>query len=371
MSPLVFVFALAALLLPLLLWGFWALPGESWQILASVPTRKRGGRWSGTNVTYYGLILACSFAFSAAVYLLLVTSRGLSVGYALAVMVGVVAVALPAASLVARIVERRRHTFTVGGAAFVGLLAAVPWTYALGWLSGGFDPHVHVIPILAAICCAFLFGEGLGRLGCISFGCCYGKPVHQVEPRWLRRLFSRLQFRFRGETKKIAYASNLAGVAVVPIQAITSTVYVGVGLVGLALYLSGQVVAAFLLTALLAQTWRFVSELLRADYRGDGKVSKYQIMALLGVGYAIAVAASFPVPAGSGSLSAGLSALWDPAVIVVLEVLWAVVFVATGRSMVTGAELTIHVRHECLAEHEHGEATLELPLPAEELQAAA
>lgn len=48
-------------------------------------------------------------------------------------------------------------------------------------------------------------------------------------------------------------------------------------------------------------------------------------------------------PRAAPDLAAGLSALWDPGVLLALQVLWAVVFLHTGRSVVTGSELRFHV----------------------------
>ena len=33
--------------------------------------------------------------------------------------------------------------------------------------------------VLAALAIGYILGEGLGRLACLSFGCCYGKPLDQ------------------------------------------------------------------------------------------------------------------------------------------------------------------------------------------------
>jgi hypothetical protein len=45
-------------------------------------------------------------------------------------------------------------------------------------------------------------------------------------------------------------------------------------------------------------------------------------------------------------LAAGIGALWDPAVIILLQVLWAVMFLSTGWSMVTGSVLSFHVHRD-------------------------
>lgn len=56
-----------------------------------------------------------------------------------------------------------------------------------------------MIPIMAAMAVAYTLGEGLGRLGCISFGCCYGKAIDTCHPL-VRRIFSKTPFIFKGAT---------------------------------------------------------------------------------------------------------------------------------------------------------------------------
>ena len=119
---------------------------------------------------------------------------------------------------------------TVGGASFVGIIAA-PWIVWLLNETLGQVLHyrVDLICALAALSISYALGEGLGRLACISFGCCYGKPLSESHPL-LRRVLDERSFIFRGKTKKIAYAGHMDGVKVVPIQAITAILYVGAGL---------------------------------------------------------------------------------------------------------------------------------------------
>jgi hypothetical protein len=37
-----------------------------------------------------------------------------------------------------------------------------------------------IVPALAAVMIAYTFGEALGRLACISFGCCYGVSISKL-----------------------------------------------------------------------------------------------------------------------------------------------------------------------------------------------
>lgn len=179
----------------------------------------------------------------------------------------------PAAGLLARLVEGKPNTFTIGGASFLGfLLAPVVIVVTSRILEAQWGFEVPLTPTLAAIGVAYAIGEGTGRLACISFGCCYGKPLSTV-PGWLAPVFDRFHFIFRGDTKKAAYASGLEFVPLLPIQGLTAVVSAGAGLVGLVLFAHGFFHSAFLLTVVVTQAWRVLSEMLRADYRGEGRAS--------------------------------------------------------------------------------------------------
>ena len=87
--------------------------------------------------------------------------------------------------------------------------------------------------------------------------------------------------------------------------------------------------------------------MLRADYRGEGRLSTYQKLALFGIVYAIGLGLVLPPVTGvTPEISAGIAALWNPLVIVTLQLLWAVLFIVTGWSMVTGGVLSFHVHRD-------------------------
>jgi len=120
-----------------------------------------------------------------------------------------------------------------------------------------------------------------------------------------------------------------------------------IGLVAMYLFLEGYFRGAFLLAALFALGWRVLSEYFRADYRGEGKFSAYQQMALWGMGYCTLLALYGNSGAGSRTdLNAGLASLWSPAPLLFFQALWLLLFIYTGVSSVTGATLTFHVRQE-------------------------
>jgi hypothetical protein len=331
-----------------MLWACKTLPAESWQILAAIPIAKdAAGQWRGMNLTYYGLLTANAAVAATALLFVLMTGLGVPVYGTIAIVAAELALCVPAAKLVARLVEKKACTFTIAGACFVGLVTA-PWAITLvNWTAGErLGLPIPVTATMAAILTAYAFGEGLGRLACISFGCCYGKPLSQL-PLALQRVFERWHFVFFGKMKKIAYASGLEGERVLPIQAITSGLYLCTGLVATLLFLRGRYVTVLLLTVVVTQGWRVMSEILRADYRGEGKMSVYQVMGLLSIPYTIWLPNLFPsMPFLTPNITVGLQAIWSPGVVLFLQGLWAILFVVFGKSMVTGAAISFHLHED-------------------------
>lgn len=345
MNDVLFIVVLSLLSGVLFLWGVKALPGERRQILAAVPVDSHGdGRWSGVNFTWYGLLTANAYVVAVAMVLILLGGVGVPVAGTFATVAALLVFCVPASRVVARLVEKKAHTFTVGGAVFVGMLIA-PWVVVMANRSAGafLGFHVPVMAALAAVSIAYAFGEGLGRLACVSFGCCYGKRLSACHPL-LQRAFRRYGVIFTGKTKKIAYAGGMEGVKVLPVQALTYVIYVGTGLLATLLFLRSHCTAAFVAATTVTQGWRVLSELLRDDYRGAGKISAYQVMGVVGILYAWGIAILFgeaPLPAVE--LARGILTLWNPFVILALQLLWFTIFLYTGRSMVTGATISFHV----------------------------
>jgi prolipoprotein diacylglyceryltransferase len=344
MANELFVMVVGGLCALALAWGFTSLAKERWQILATLPLVKDSqGRWQGLNITWYGVISASSLAAASLMVVVMMGAVGASLTTVAAVMLPLISLSYPAARLVARVVEGKSYTFTVAGAFFVGLLAA-PWLVllvrqALGPAAAGLPP----VAACAAVAAAYCFGEGLGRLACISFGCCYGKPLAE-SPRWMRRLFAGRGFVFRGATKKASYEGRLEGTRLVPIQAVTAVIYVACGLASLHLFLSGLFGWALMCAITVTQGWRAVSEVWRADYRGGGRISAYQWMALAAIAYAAAAAWLLPGGAGPAPQAArGLALLWNPGVLLVVQALWLGSLLYTGRSRVTGSLISFHV----------------------------
>lgn len=341
----IFTLILVTAIALLFTWAFRTLPKEDWQILACLPYRQEpDGNWLGKNLTYYGFFSAVAYVFAVIMFLIMMSSLSIPLTGTISVVVIILTVCILAARLIARLVEKKPHTFSVGAASFTGILIGPPAIWAVNaslgkWL--GFS--IPILNVMAAVFIAYAFGEGIGRLACISFGCCYGKPLADCHSL-IKKIFRKHNFVFYGKTKKIAYAHQLDGQEVIPIQALTAVLYCGTGLLSFYLFLKGFSFSALIITLIVTQGWRFASEFLRADYRGNSRISAYQIMTLIAVGYTFIVAALIKQPAsGLPDLLPGIQSLWNPGIIIFLAALWIFVFVFVGRSRVTGSSLNIHV----------------------------
>ena len=349
MADEAFILAWGLLTIAVFRWAFRHLPRERWQFVAAVPTCKGDDNcWQGINLTYYGFFNATAYTLACMLVIVLTAATGISVPFTLVLLVTVLGFCMPGSRLVARVVEKKAHTFSIGGAFFIGMIIIPPAVLAIQPLTAHlFQATINPIVFLAAVAIAYCWGEGIGRLACISFGCCYGKPLAEVHPI-LQPIFRHWHFIFFGTTRKIAYAHHLEGVQVVPIQAITAVLYSLTALAGTYAFLNGAFRTALLLSLIVSQLWRFASEFLRADYRGNGRISAYQVMSLAAAGYAVVLAYLAPPPAALPAISIvqGLRALWHPAMLLFLQALWITAFVYTGKSSVTGATIRFHVhRH--------------------------
>jgi hypothetical protein len=336
-----FVTALAAALFVLLLWGIRTLPGERWQMLAAVPVAKSSdGVWRGLNLTYYGFFSASGTTFGIGMMLLLLSSVQAPAFISAALVLLLLVICVPASRLIARVVEGKRNTFTIGGAAFCAALL-LPWiAIALSSITRG---AVSSLAILAAAATGYALGESVGRLACLSFGCCYGLPLRDARP-FLARAFRKHNLVLHGETRKAAYASGLSGEPLIPVQAISSSVLAISGLAGCALFLDGKFRLAALIPSLAVWSWRASSEWLRADYRGNSRISAYQVMAIFAAIYSTVVlllmpAGATPLP----SVAAALSHLIAVPMLLGIQGLWLALFLYYGKSRVTASTLRFHV----------------------------
>ena len=342
-----FVCSLAVMLTAVYVWAFKTLPQERWQIICAIPIRKNeDGSWTGLNLTFYGFFNAVALSAAVGLVLVLAGSVGVDMGVLAIVVTLLLACCLPASKLIAAWVEKKSYTFSVGAASFVGIVGA-PW---LVLLIGNFTPIFGGSPfdamaVVSALMVGYALGEGVGRLACISFGCCYGRPMEKM-PGIVRRYLSWAAFTYSGNTKKISYAHQLDGHRIFAVQAVTAVLYALGALGGTILFLHARFAWAYFACLTVTQGWRFVSEFYRSDYRGDRKISAYQIMSLLTIPYGLLLPFLFPSIGREPDLMAGLALLWRPDALLLLQALWIIMFLRTGRSNVTGAGLRFFVNHD-------------------------
>lgn len=336
--------------IPLLLWGFRNLPEERWQFLAILPTPKGGSEWLGTNITFYGLISAVAYAVSVGMFIFLCAAVNQPFVPVVAFIACTLAVAIPASRLVARWVEGGKANFTIGGATFVAVVSLPLTLWVVQWLAVSIGTRSpDTLAMLAAAALAYTLGEAIGRLGCLSFGCCYGKPLDQAGPIE-RALYGPGATTYRGKLKKIAYASNLENTPVIAVQSIASVVLFGLFLIGLWLFWRGHFGAAFCVCLSGSQLWRIYSETLRADYRGKGKFSAYQWMAVATCVFAILGVIWLTTLAASDRSTPEFTRAWEAfaqlPVVVALQVLVVLIVWYMGRSTVTGSSVTLKLIRE-------------------------
>jgi prolipoprotein diacylglyceryltransferase len=319
--------------------GLKILPRENMQILASIPVRRRSdGLWQGINLTWYGVMQAAAMVSAVGLGVVLARAAQVPVAQIAVVASVLIAVALPAARAVAFLVERRRGTFTVGGAIFVATLA-MPWTARA---ADAYFGTSHALAMVASLSAAYALGEGIGRLACISFGCCYGRRLSDC-PGWLRRLFEGRPAVVVGPTRKAAYASGCAGVPLLPVPALSAIILSGAGVAATLLFLVGQLWACALVALGIAFGWRFVSEFVRADYRGKGRLSAYQWMALGCLVYATPFVLLMPGGGDPPDVGRCLGLVTSPLAWGAVAALGVTVFGYLGISTVTTATIELGV----------------------------
>ena len=342
MESEIFIVTLAILSIALLWWGFKMLPNERWQIMATIPVQKIDSeRWDGINLTYYGVFSANAYLVSMVMVFILFGAININIRATFVLILIMMIFCVPMARILAMVVEKKAFTRTVGGAVFVGIFIAPLAILVINTMMG---PAVFIpyMPAMAALAISYSFGEGIGRLACISFGCCYGKRLSECTP-FLQMLFRKYNFIFLGRTKKIAYESGMEGEQVFPIQAITSGLYVSTGIICTYLFLNSRYAVSFLISILVTQGWRSVSEIFRADYRGQGKVSVYQIMSIIAVMYSLILWNWLPDSRIIVNIMDGVITLWQAETIIFLLFLWVGIFLHTGCSKVTGSIVSFHV----------------------------
>jgi len=343
MINVAFIAILAGFMAALLIWGCRTLPQERWQMIAAVPVAKeRGGEWRGMNLTFYGFFSATGSVFGIGLGLLLLASVRISVTVAALLVAGMVVLCLPASRLVAAVVEKKSSTYTIAGAAFVAAILLPPVFWIGGQYLARWGVKLYVLPALAASAIAYAFAEAMGRLACMSFGCCYGKALRAASPG-LAKLFRRFNTVFHGETKKAAYASGLDEEPLIPVQALTSIVFTISGILGLSFFFAQSWRLAILVPVVGTWGWRAIAESLRADHRGDSRISVYQVMSLIAIVYLSACTYLLPSSGPAPDLLLALSQTATLPLFLFLQGLWLLLFLFYGRSQVTASVVSFHV----------------------------
>lgn len=347
MERIIFVCALAAVAGAILARGISRLSRADRQFLAAIPyARHQNGSWRCVNFTYYGALTAFACTAGAALAAVLVCALGVPALVTLGIVGALLAVCLPAAKIVARIVEGNWNRFTVGGACFAGILASPIVVWATGKILP--DARLEVVPVCAAFAAAYALGEGLGRLACLSYGCCYGRRLDSLSPR-LRKIFAPFAVRFDGECKKAVYAGGTCAHApLVPVQAMSAIVNTTLAVAATALLLAEMPRAALVVGIAGTQLWRFFSEFLRADDRGSGSISPYQKMSLVGCVWGIVAAFIFfdDYSTGTPDICAGLGIFRSAATLLGFQALFVVAALATGLSTMTASSARFFVRRD-------------------------
>lgn len=344
MENIIFIIIISLILLILLVWSFIYLPKEKWQFIASVPIKKiNAHEWKGLNLTYYGLFTALATVFSLVIYLVLATSINIPLSFIFFTVIFLLIVSIPSAKILASIIEKKKNTLSVGAAFFVGFLLIpilIIFSNIIIYSKSGIE--IPLFPCLTTLVIAYNYGEGIGRLACISFGCCYGKPINSSN-----KIFNVFNFIFFGKTKKISYASNLDGKKVIPIQAITSLLYISIGIFSTWLFLHSHLKLAFILSSIVSLAWRFYSEIFRADHRGGRKISTYQIFSIISILFSIFIL--FFLYSGNPSkpdIFSGIKSLWNPTILLGIQGISIFIFFFSGTSMVTGSSIKFFVQND-------------------------
>jgi hypothetical protein len=281
------------------------------------------------------------------IFLVLTSSVQISPIRTIILTIIILGVCIPASKIVAQIVENKPGTLTIGGASFVGIIITPIIITLLNNFFFLDEGKIPVLPVLAAMAIAYTFGESLGRLACLSFGCCYGKKLNESS-QILQNIFKNFYHIFYGKTKKISYASNLDGEKVIPVQSLTSIIYLVAGITSLLLFFNKFFTFSLILSVMITQLWRFYSETLRADFRGNMKISAYQIMSFISILYTIALNFIYRNDFIPKRLSVTFSFdyLYNVPILIFLEILWVLTFLWTGKSIVTASKIKFYINYD-------------------------
>lgn len=328
-------------------YGITRFPSRDRQFLASLPLRKNeDGTFQGLNITTYGLMNAVAYTFGTSIFLFLSLSSETPIGIIILSVLVILLISMPASKIVAKLVEKKDNTFTVSGGSFVGGLLSPIIFYIFLYLDCKDSSMAlsKTLVLLGAVSTAYLFGEGLGRLGCLSFGCCYGSRVDTLK-RGFKIFFSNFYTKFQGDTKKVAYEGGLEGEKTVPVQTMAIILFNLTALFSTFLFLNKSFLSSFLISVVSAQFFRFFSEFLRSDFRGNKKITVYQIFSIIMTLYSFIVAYLLKDNRATPQVNIeyGLSVFFTAKILILLQIIFLGAFIYTGTSKVTYSKINFYV----------------------------
>jgi hypothetical protein len=325
-------------------WAFRHLPSECWQIAVAIPARSRvvgdtGPTWPAVNITFYGVISAIAYMFAVLAFVFLAGAANQPIAAVAIFSMLLLLVGIPASKWVALWVEGVPG-HTIGGALFAVVLSVLPALSLTNMVCGVIGmPRAEPGVLLASAAIAYVLGEAIGRLACLSFGCCYGRSIDSATPLQ-RALYSSTATIYRGRFKKIAYASGLDGHPVIAVQSVACAALFGVFIISVWFFWKGHITLSLIIALGLAQLWRAYSETLRADYRGREGFTVYQGMALVGVGLTLLYAWIHDAPVSvMPTFVRGLEVVTRIEVILCTQALAIAILALMGRSYVTSSRL--------------------------------
>jgi hypothetical protein len=325
-------------------WAFRHLPSECWQIAVAIPARSRaagdtGPTWPAVNITFYGVISAIAYMLAVLAFVFLAGAANQPIVAVAIFSMLLLLVGIPASKWVALWVEGVPG-HTIGGALFAVVISVLPALSLTNIVCGAIGmPRAEPGTLLASAAIAYVLGEAIGRLACLSFGCCYGRSIDSATPLQ-RALYSSTATIYRGRFKKIAYASGLDGHPVIAVQSVACAALFGVFIVSAWFFWKGHTTTSLIIALGLAQLWRAYSETLRADYRGREGFTVYQGMALVGVVLTLLYAWIHNAPTlVTPTFVRGLEVVVRIEVILCAQVLAIAILAFMGRSYVTSSRL--------------------------------
>jgi prolipoprotein diacylglyceryltransferase len=158
--------------------------------------------------------------------------------------------------------------FALWGGLLAGILFILLTSYHYGW-----NPR----QIFDAIVLGLPLAQGLGRIGCLNYGCCHGRPTHGKKG---------LRY-FHKDSKVLRTYSHLRGISLYPTQIYSAIGNTFIYVILLSITFSGEPVATGFLTAVylvLYGTKRLVVEYFRGEYPRT-KIFSLSLWQLFSIGF--------------------------------------------------------------------------------------